>query len=114
MVIKDLGFTGVVSLTSTGTMTGSPLSCKRCCRRVNIFRNYSHRNEIRFTMNATVTGLTSITSNAFDIVTVTVLVARRFCYCCSKYLAELQTGSADEITFVSFKDISVGTQILNR
>ena len=107
---KDLGFTGVISLTSTGTMTGSPLSVNAVAG-VATFSGIIHTaTGTGFTMNATATGLTATTSNAFDIVTVTVLLPGDFAIVAVNTSAE-STGSADEITFVSFKDISVGTQI---
>ena len=71
---KDLGFTGVVSLTSTGTMTGSPLSVNAVAG-VATFSGIIHTaTGTGFTMTATATGVTGATSNPFDIVTVTVLL----------------------------------------
>ena len=107
---RDVNFTGVVTLNSTGTITGAPLTVNAVAG-VATFSGIIHTaTGTGFTMNATATGLTSITSNAFDIVTVTVLLPGDFAIVAVNTSAE-STGSADEITFVSFKDISVGTQI---
>lgn len=69
---KDLGFTGAVTITSTGTMTGSPLSVNAVAG-VATFTGITHTVVgTGFILTATATGLTSGISNPFDIVIVTV------------------------------------------
>lgn len=69
---RDLGFTGAVTITSTGTMTGSPLSVNAVAG-VATFTGITHTVVgTGFTLTASATGITSGISNPFDIVLVTV------------------------------------------
>ena len=107
---RDLGFTGVVSLSSTGTMTGSPRTATAVAG-VATFTGIIHTaSGTGLTMNVTSTGLTSATSTTFDIANVTVLLPGDFAIVAVNTSAE-SSGSADELTFVAFKDILPGTQI---
>ena len=69
---KDLGFTGAVTIISTGTMTGSPLSVNAVAG-VATFTGITHTVVgTGFTLTASAIGVTSVISNPFDIVLVTV------------------------------------------
>lgn len=64
---KDLDYTGSISITSTGTMTGSPITVTSVSG-VSTFSSVVHTVAgTGYTLTATATGLTSATSNTFDI-----------------------------------------------
>jgi hypothetical protein len=106
----DLQFTGSVSISSTGTMTGSPISTTAVAG-VATFNTITH-TVIGTSINLTATssGLVSVTSNNFDISTVTVLQPGDFAILAVNTYAD-GVGSADEISFVCFKDLMPGTTI---
>lgn len=64
----DLDFTGSISITSTGTLTGSPV-LETASSGVATFSGLTHTVAgTGFTLAAAFTGFTTINSNAFDIV----------------------------------------------
>jgi hypothetical protein len=114
----DLAFTGNVSLTSTGTMSSSPLSAAAVAG-VATFNSIVHTViGTGLTLNATATGLTSATSTGFDIVTIIAFsigdfavigVNSNFFTCATApYDAPPYSSGDDEISFMVFKDILNG------
>jgi hypothetical protein len=105
---KDLGFTGNVVLTSTGTMTGSPITVAAVAG-IATFTGIIHTVVgTGLTMNATATGLTSATSTTFNITLVTVL--QRGDIAILAVNTDINVGN-DQIAFVCFQDILPGTTI---
>jgi len=113
---KDLGFTGNVVLTSTGTMTGSPITVAAVAG-VATFSSVIHTVVgTGLTMNAASTGLTSGTSTAYNITIITVFSQGDFAVIAvnsniSCYPAGpngLYSAGDDEISFITFKDIQTG------
>ncbi len=104
----DLGFTGTVSLTSTGTMTGAPLTATAVAG-VATFSSIVHTVVgTGYTLTATSSGVTSITSNTFDIYTTTTLEKGDLAILAVN--VDLGSGT-DQIVFVCFEDILPGTTI---
>lgn len=104
----DAGFAGSVSITSTGTLFSTPQT-GTLTAGVATFNSIVHTaTGINYTLNATLTGLTSATSNQFDITTSTSLQPGDIAI----LAFNTQIGSGeDEISFVSFVDITPGTII---
>ena len=106
----DLGFSGNISLTSTGTMTGSPLTAT-ASSGVATFTNIIHTViGTGHTMSASATGLPNATSSVFDITPVTTLEPGDLAILAVNTTAE-SSGTADEISFVCFQDLLPGTTI---
>lgn len=64
----DLDYAGSISLTSTGTLTGSPVT-QTASAGIATFSGLTHTvSGTGFTLSASATGFTTITSNPFDIV----------------------------------------------
>lgn len=114
----DLGFTGIVSLTSTGTMNSSPQTATAVAG-VATFSSIVHSVVgTGLTLGATATGLTSSTSTSFNIVTATTFskgdfavigVNSNFFTCASApYNALPYQSGDDEISFIVFKNIQSG------
>ncbi|MBA3972574.1 MAG: hypothetical protein H0X46_10645, partial [Bacteroidetes bacterium] len=112
---KDLGFTGTVSITSTGTLTGTPVTASAVAGLAT-YSSLTHTvTGTGFTLSASATGLTGITSTAFDITSSTVFGVGDIAIVgmcvnmdgCSGCI----TVSEDEISYVSFEDIAPGTSI---
>lgn len=112
----DLDFLGNISLTSTGTMTVSPLTIT-ASGGVSNFATIIHTVlGTGLTLNATSTGLISATSGLFDITAVTAFSPGDFavialnsnitCYPAGPNGA--YTAGDDEISFITFKDIQNG------
>nr|WP_294935038.1 choice-of-anchor D domain-containing protein [uncultured Flavobacterium sp.] len=112
----DLGFTATVSLTSTGTMTGAPLTISAVAG-VATFTGITHTaTGTGFTMTAATTGVTSAVSSAFNITIATVFSPGDFaviglnsnitCYAAGPNGA--YAAGDDEISFITFKDIQTG------
>ena len=102
---KDIGFTGTVSLTSTGTMTGTPLTATAVAG-VATFTGILHTViGTGLTMNAAAAGVTSAISTTFDIVTVTVLQRGDLAI----LSVNTNLGGVDQMSFVCFQDITPGT-----
>lgn len=102
----DKNFTGTVSLTSTGTMTGSPLTISAVAG-VATFSNIVHTVVgTGYTLSATASGVTSITSNVFEIYNTTTLEKGDLAILAVN--VDLGSGT-DQIAFVCFEDILPGT-----
>lgn len=101
-------FSGLISITSTGTLSVSPNTAV-AVNGIAVFNNLIHTaNGTGLTLNATATGLTGITSSPFDINNITVLQAGDIA------ILAFNTGVAsgeDEITFVNLVDILPQTRI---
>lgn len=107
---RDTGFTGTVSLTSTGTMTGSPLSIA-AVGGVATFSGITHTVVgTDLTLTATAVGLTSESSTLFDISTVTVLNPGDLAVLAVNTNTEIASGT-DLISFVCFRDLLNGTTL---
>lgn len=66
---RDLDFTGTVSITSTGTLTGTPVNVS-AVNGLASFSSLSHSaSGTGFVLNAAASGLTGIGSSTFDITT---------------------------------------------
>jgi len=111
----DIDFTGSVSVTSTGTLTGSPVSATASAG-VATFTSLIHTaTGTALTLTAASTGVTSATSNTFDITTVTNfsvgdIVIIGMCVNMNGCQGSTTIGE-DEVSFVSFEDITPGTTI---
>ena len=104
----DLGFTGTVSLSSTGTMTGAPLTVAAVAG-VATFSTIVHTVVATgLTLTASYAGLTPVTSTTFDITAITVLQPGDIAILA--FNTALASGD-DEISFITFVDITVGTRI---
>ncbi|WP_296384124.1 hypothetical protein [Winogradskyella sp.] len=108
----DTDFSGTVSLTSTGTMTGSPLMMSMSSGEVTFVGIVHTAVATNRTMTASATGVSNIISSTFDITNVTTLnpgdlaiLAVNTDYDSSGSI------SGDRISFVIFKDITVNTEI---
>jgi hypothetical protein len=104
----DIDFTGNIALTSTGTLTGSPVT-EAAVAGVATFSNLIHTAVASGrTLEATSAGLASATSASFDVLNITVLDGGDL------VIVAVNTeinGSDDEICFMAFKDIIPGTSI---
>jgi hypothetical protein len=104
----DLGFTGTISLTSTGNMTGSPITAAAVAG-VATFSSITHTvTATGLTLTASSSGLTNATSNTFDIIVTTIFNPGDFAIIAVNTQV-LSSGSADEVCFVTFEDIQPGT-----
>jgi len=106
----DLGFTGTISLTSTGTMTAvTPVAA---IAGVASFTTIVHTvTGTSLTLSATASGLTAGTSSAFDIVgTISLQAGDIAILAFNTDNLGAGTGS-DEVSFVTFVDIVPGTII---
>lgn len=106
----DKDFSGTVSLTSTGTMTGSPLTAT-ASSGVATFSGIIHTVvETGLTMTASSSGLTSATSSTFNIYLVTVFQPGDFAVIsvCSNTSCQGDAAGDDQISFMIFKDINPG------
>lgn len=113
---KDKDFTGSVSITSTGTMTGSPISVSAVAG-VATYATIVHTVlGTGLTLNATATGVTAATSNPFDITAVTAFSQGDFAViglnsnitCYPPGPNGAYSAGDDEISFMVFKDIQNG------
>lgn len=108
----DTNFTGSVTITSSGSMTGNPISVN-AVSGVATFTNIIHTAlGTNLTMSTTSTGLTSASSNLFDITDVTTLEQGDLAILAVNTNTQYHSGSQsgqDEISFVCFKDITAGT-----
>lgn len=103
----DLTFSGVVSLTSSGTMTGSPI-LKVAVNGVATFPSITHTVVASgLTLNASATEITSATSATFDILNITTLKPGDIAI----FAFNTNISGEDEISFVTFVDILPGTTI---
>lgn len=105
---RDLDFTGNIQLTSTGTMTGDPIS-EAAVAGLASFGSVIHTVvETGRQLTASSSGLTSITSNLFDVLNITVLGQGDLAILAVN--TNIDDGK-DEIAFVCFQDILPGTKI---
>lgn len=108
---KDLSFTGTVALTSTGTMTGSPINIAAVAG-IATFANIIHTAiGTGLTLTATSTGITEITSTTFDVLAVTFLTRGDLAILAVNVNTTNGGAGSDEIVFVCFQDILVGTTL---
>jgi hypothetical protein len=103
----DINFTGAVSLTSTGTM--SPVTPVAAVGGVANFSTITHTvTGTNLTLTASAAGLTFIISTFFDILNSTTLQPGDIAILA--FNTALASGD-DEITFVTFVDITPGTRL---
>lgn len=108
----DLGFSSVITITSTGTLTGSPVS-STASSGVATFSGLTHTAiGTNFTLSANSGGL-SVVSSLFDIFTVTTFGTGDIAILgmCVNMSGCSGVAGEDEISFVSFEDITPGTTI---
>lgn len=109
----DIHFTGTVTLTSTGTMVGAPLSATAVAG-VATFSTITHSTAgTNFTLTAT-SGAFAVMSSLFDIYTTTALGGGDLAIvgiCVNIDACNTTSGGTDEISFVTFQDITPGTAI---
>lgn len=106
----DINFTGNVSLTSTGTMTGAPITVA-AVGGLATFTGIIHTVVgTDFTMGATAVGLTGAGSTLFDISVVTVLAPGDLAVLAINTNTESPAG-CDLISFVCFRDLLPGTTL---
>lgn len=106
----DTDFAGVVSITSTGTLSSSPLTATAVAG-IATFSNITHTVVgTGHTLSATASSLTGATSNTFNVLDVTILDGGDVVIVAIN-TAYLSSGGDDEICFFSFKDIIPGTSI---
>lgn len=106
----DINFTGNVSLTSTGTMTGAPITVA-AVGGVATFTGIIHTVVgTDFTMGATAASLTGAGSTLFDISVVTVLAPGDLAVLAINTNTESPAG-CDLISFVCFRDLLPGTTL---
>jgi hypothetical protein len=106
----DINFTSNVSLTSTGTMTGAPITVAAVAG-IATFTGIIHTVVgTDYTMGATAAGLTGAGSTLFDIPTVTVLAPGDLAVLAINTNTESPSG-CDLISFVCFRDLLPGTTL---
>ncbi|WP_396195959.1 beta strand repeat-containing protein, partial [Flavobacterium sp.] len=106
---KDINFTGNVSLTSTGTMTGAPLTVAAVAGEATFTGIIHTAIGTDYTMGTTAVGLTGAGSTLFDISVVTVLTPGDLAVLAVNYNYD-GTG-LDQIAFVCFRDLLPGTSL---
>ncbi len=105
----DIDFSGSVSIVSTGTMTGSPLTASATAG-IATFSNIIHTVVgTNFYLTASASGYTNVNSTLFDIINVTTLEQGDLAILAVN--TNLATAGCDQIAFICFKDILPGTQI---
>ncbi|MGE0561774.1 MAG: T9SS type A sorting domain-containing protein [Flavobacteriales bacterium] len=107
----DIDFTGTVSITSTGTLTSSPQTSSAVAG-VATFSSIVHSVVgTGYTLTATTGGLTSVVSTTFDITVVTNFTGGDMAIVgiCVNQSVCGGAGGEDEISLVSFVDITPGT-----
>lgn len=108
---KDLNFTGNITLTSTGTMTGAPLTVAAVAGEATFTGIIHTVVGTDYTMGATATGLTGAGSTLFDISVVTVLAPGDLAVLAINTNTEITTGGPDLLSFVCFRDLLPGTTL---
>jgi hypothetical protein len=112
----DVNFTGSITITSTGSMTGNPITVS-AVSGVATYSGIIHTAlGTGLTLNSTSTGLTSILSNSFNITTVTAFSQGDFAVialnsnisCYPPGPNGAYSAGDDEISFMIFKDIQNG------
>lgn len=103
----DLGFTTPITITSSSSMTGGTAGSQTS--GLATFNSVVHSVPgTGYTLTASAAGVTSATSNTFNIVTPTVFNPGDFAIVAVNTQV-LSSGSTDEICFVTFEDIAPGT-----
>lgn len=108
---KDINFTGNVSLTSTGTMTGAPLTVAAVAGEATFTGIIHTVIGTDYTMGATAVGLTGAGSTLFDISVVTVLLPGDLAVLAINTNTGVATGGPDLLSFVCFRDLLPGTAL---
>jgi len=108
---KDINFTGNVSLTSTGTMTGAPLTVAAVAGEATFTGIIHTVIGTDYTMGATAAGLTGAGSTLFDISVVTVLLPGDLAVLAINTNTGVATGGPDLLSFVCFRDLLPGTAL---
>lgn len=107
---KDINFTGTVSLTSTGTMTGAPLTVAAVAGEATFTGIIHTVVGTDYTMGATAVGLTGAGSTLFDISVVTVLNPGDLAVLAINTNTNAPSG-CDLVSFVCFRDLLPGTTL---
>lgn len=108
---KDINYTGTISITSTGTMTGSPIAVAAIAGTATYGGIIHTVVGTGFTLSATAAGLTGSTSSTFDINIVTQFSGGDMAIVgiCVNQFACVGASGEDEVSLVSFVDITPGT-----
>ncbi len=105
----DIDFNGAITITSSGSMTGSPLSIS-AISGIAVFSEITHTSiGTFFNLNASFSGLISATSTFFDITNITNLVPGDLAIVAVN--RNIGASGEDQFAFVSFQDILPGTKI---
>ncbi len=105
----DTDYTGTVTITSTGTLSGSSTNTAALSSGTATFTNIIHSaTGTSLTLTASVSGLTNATSTTFDIVLSTSFEKGDFAIIAVNTTRNA-SGSADEVCFITFKNITAGT-----
>lgn len=107
---KDINFTGTVSLTSTGTMTGAPIAVAAVAGEATFTGIIHTVVGTDYTMGATAVGLTGAGSTLFDISVVTVLNPGDLAVLAINTNTGAPAG-CDLLSFVCFRDLLPGTTL---
>ena len=109
---KDLGFTSNIAVTSTGT-TAPITNNSTALFGVSSFFNIVHTaSGTGYVLTASSAGLTSATSGTFDITNNTTLLPGDLAILAvNTSINSGSSGGQDQIAFVCFQDILVGTKI---
>lgn len=109
----DINFSGTISLTSTGSLVGTPVSAT-ASSGVATFSTLTHSAAGTGLTLTAASGAFSVISNTFNIVTTTVLGGGDLAIvgiCVNIDGCNGTSGGTDEISFVTFEDITPGTAI---
>jgi hypothetical protein len=105
----DRDYTGTVNITSTGTLSGSSTNDVALVNGVATFTNIIHTTEeYNLTLEATLAPFSPVTSGTFDILESTTFEPGDFAIVAVN-TARNASGSADEVCFVTFRNINPGT-----
>lgn len=105
---KDLNFTGNISISSDGTLSGDPVTAAAVSGVVTFSSLIHTVLGTSLTLTASAGGFTSEVSTFFDIVLSTTFEPGDFAIVAVN-TQRTGSGSADEVCFVTFKNISPGT-----
>jgi hypothetical protein len=106
----DIGYTGLISITSTGTMSPATNS-SNASSGIAVFSTIIHTAVgTGFTLTATAPGLTNATSTTFNITNTTALQPGDVAILAFNNSTSA-SGTPDEISFMTFVDILPGTVI---
>ena len=104
---RDIDFTGVISITSTGTMDATPKTAT-ATSGLATFSNILHTaTATARTLTATATGLTGTTSGLFDILNQTIFKPGDLVFIA--FDASVASSSDDDVYFMTMVDILPGT-----